>query len=45
MYLPMEANQKVLYEAPSIAVVEVRAEGIVCQSLKDYNYGGLDEDD
>ena len=37
---------KVLYEAPSITVVEVKTEGIVCASpygTEDYNYGGLDE--
>ena len=28
----MEEKRKVLYEAPSTAVVEVKVEGIVCQS-------------
>ena len=39
----MEVNTKEFYVAPSIAVVEMRTEGIVCQSQQDYNYGGLDE--
>ena len=42
----MEEKRKVLYEAPSTTVVEVKTEGIVCGSpygTQDYNYGGLDE--
>lgn len=42
----METNcNKELYEAPSVTVVEVKGEGVVCgsPSTKDYNYGNLDE--
>lgn len=28
----MDTNNKEVYEAPTILVVEVRAEGIICQS-------------
>ena len=41
----MEAKSKELYEAPSMTVVEVKTEGIVCASQQDYRYGGLDEGD
>ena len=41
----MEAKNKETYEAPTMMVVEVKTEGIVCASLTDYRYGGLDEDD
>ena len=40
----METKQ--LYEAPEVEVVELRPEGIVCDSpynTQDYNYGSLDE--
>ena len=40
----MKTSKKELYQAPSITVVEVKTEGIVCASLQDYWYGGLDED-
>ncbi len=41
----MENKEKESYEAPALQVVEVKTEGIVCASQKDYQYGGLDEDD
>ena len=41
----MEAKNKETYEAPTMLVVEVKTEGIVCASQLDYRYGGLDEDD
>lgn len=41
----MEAKNKETYEAPTMLVVEVKTEGIVCASQTDYLYGGLDEDD
>ena len=41
----MEAEAKEIYQAPTLLVVEVKTEGIVCASQKDYQYGGLDEDD
>lgn len=40
----MIVDRKELYEAPSITLVEVKAEGIVCASQRDYIYVGLDED-
>ena len=37
----MEAKDKEIYEAPSMIVVDVKTEGIVCQSggLQNYNRG------
>lgn len=43
----METNKKELYEAPSILVMEVKVEGVVCASpygTQDYNTYSLDED-
>lgn len=36
-------TSKLPYETPATEVVEVKNEGIVCSSQRDYNYGGLDE--
>ena len=35
---PMEAEAKEIYQAPTLLVVEVKTEGIICQSglLNDY---------
>lgn len=33
-YISMETKHKELYEHPSTDVVEVHAEGVVCQSVK-----------
>ena len=35
----MEMNEKLLYETPSTMVVEVKFEGVICQSggTEDYN--------
>ena len=41
----MENKEKESYEAPTMLVVEVKTEGIVCASHLDYRYGSLDEDD
>ena len=39
VFTPMEAKNKETYEAPTMLVVEVKTEGIVCASggLQDYN--------
>ena len=37
----METNVKELYEAPSITIVEVKQEGVICASL-DPNYNPWD---
>ena len=37
----MEASKKVLYEAPSVTVVEVKTVGIVCESQQ-YSMPGYD---
>ena len=39
--ITMEAKDKKIYEAPSMIVVEVKTEGIFCQSggLQNYNRG------
>lgn len=39
VYSPMEAKNKETYEAPTMLVVEVKTEGLVCASgwLQDYN--------
>ena len=45
--ITMETNKKELYEAPSILVMEVKVEGVVCASpygTQDYNPYSLDED-
>lgn len=34
--IPMETKQKVLYEAPSTMVFEVRQEGVICASGGEY---------
>ena len=41
----MKASKKELYEAPSVTVVEVKTEGLVCQSPGHYKpgYGGAEE--
>jgi len=36
--LSMKEEGKFLYEAPATIVVEVRSEGVICQSLEDYNW-------
>ena len=41
----MEKKNKETYEAPAMLVVEVKTEGIMCATQKDYCYGGLDEED
>ena len=41
----MDTKLKELYEAPSTIVLEVKIQGIICQSQTDYNYGNLDETD
>lgn len=41
----MEETKRLTYEAPTVNVVELKTEGIVCASLQDYQYGGFDEDD
>lgn len=41
----MKGSIKETYETPTMLVVEVKTEGIVCASQQDYHYGGLDEDD
>ena len=38
----MNTKLKELYEAPSTIVLEVKIQGIICQSQTDYNYGNLD---
>ena len=35
-------DNKLYYEAPSIIVIEVKTEGIVCVSQEDYDYANLD---
>ena len=42
----MKTSKKELYQAPAVTVVEVKTEGIVCQSPGHYNkpgYGNADE--
>jgi hypothetical protein len=34
----MNTKLTVLYEAPSLMIVEVKQEGIICQSIEDYNW-------
>ena len=41
----MEAKNKETYESPTMLIVEVKTEGIVCASREDYLFGGLDEND
>ena len=41
----MDTKLKELYDAPSTMVLEVKIQGIICQSQTDYNYGNLDETD
>jgi hypothetical protein len=40
----MEENSKEIYEAPTVEVVELQAEGVVCGSTTttDYDYYNLD---
>jgi hypothetical protein len=44
----MVLQEKQLYEAPSAMVVQVKAEGIICQSpdggLQNYNWNTIDEE-
>ena len=39
----MEMNEKQLYEVPSITVVEVKTDGIICQSATRNGYGNSEE--
>jgi hypothetical protein len=39
----MEERLKQPYEAPTVLVVEVKTEGIICGSMKDYKYYDYDE--
>ena len=39
----MNTKHKEFYDAPSTMVLEIKIEGIICQSRTDYNYGNLDE--
>ena len=44
-WLEVFSCNKEPYEAPSVSVVEVKVEGIVCgsPSTEDYHYGNLNE--
>lgn len=34
----MESTEKELYEAPTIEVVEVKSEGVICSSGQDFEW-------
>ena len=41
----MKTMEKARYETPAMEVITLKTQGILCQSTKDYKYGGLDEND
>lgn len=41
----METMDKTRYKTPAMEVIDLKTQGILCQSTKDYKYGGLDEND
>ena len=37
-------KQKQMYSAPSSELLEVKTEGVICESLNDYNWNDYDEE-